>query len=206
MVEGVGEIPWFLFCPFLEYLKRFVLQTCYVDKNHHFLTYSAKNPAKIPCFYDFLAKKWILLIFTYIFNASQCPRARWLYDVTATWYEVQWYSFWYQWIEEVHTYTLVANIGVLGVPYRKSKERVATTPPLRRTCYKKYLPRRTRVNHQHLFNVLGSVPTFQTEWQWPNETETEKSPSMQQGLENPQLFLVMCLKFNAWEFLWLKFI
>ena len=33
-----------------------VLQTCYEDENYHFHTYSAKNPAKIPCFYDFLAK------------------------------------------------------------------------------------------------------------------------------------------------------
>ena len=41
----------------------------------------------------------------------------------------------YQWIEEVHTYTLVVKIGVSSVPYRKSREGVATTP-LRRTCYK----------------------------------------------------------------------
>ena len=100
---------------------------------------------KILCFYDFLAKNWVLLIFTYIFNASKFPRARWLYDVTVTSYEVQWYSFWYQWIEEVHTYTLVANI-VSGVPYRKSRE--GLQHPLRRTCYKKYVRhvRRTRVN------------------------------------------------------------
>ena len=134
-----------LFCPFLKYLT-YVLQTCYVDENHHFLTYSAKNPAKIPCFYNFLAKNWFLLIFTYIFNASKFPRGRWIYDVTVTSYEVQWYSFWYQWIEEVHTYTLVANIGVSGVPYRKSREAVATTPPpFRGRVTKKYL-RRMRIN------------------------------------------------------------
>ena len=68
-------------------------------------------------------------IFTYIFNASTFPRVRLLYDVTVTSYEVQWYLFWYQWIEEVHTYTLVANIGVSGVQYRKSWEGVATPPP-----------------------------------------------------------------------------
>ena len=130
MVEGVrvGEIPWFLFCPFLKYFTRYVLQICYVYENHYFLTYSAKNPAKIPFSYDFLAKNWFLLICTYIFNASKFPRVRWLYDVTVTSYEVQWYSFWYQWIEEVHTYTLVVNIEVSGVPYRKSREGVATTP------------------------------------------------------------------------------
>ena len=30
-----------------------MLQTSYVDENHHFLTYLAKNPAKITCFYEF---------------------------------------------------------------------------------------------------------------------------------------------------------
>ena len=30
-------------------------------------------------------------------------------------YEVKWYSFWYQWIEEVHTYALGANIRVSDV-------------------------------------------------------------------------------------------
>ena len=79
-------------------------------------------------FLQFFSEKWFLLIFMYIFNASKVPRARRLYDVTVTSYEVQWYSFWYQWIEEVHTYTLVANIGVSGVSYRKSREGVATTP------------------------------------------------------------------------------
>ena len=54
---------------------------------------------------------------------------RWLYDVIMTSYEDQGYSFWYQWIEEVHTYTQVANIWVSSVSYRKSREGVATTPP-----------------------------------------------------------------------------
>ena len=46
----------------------------------------------------------------------------------STSYEVQWYSFWYQWIEEVHTYTLVVNIGVSGVPYRKSRRGLQQPP------------------------------------------------------------------------------
>ena len=103
-----------------------MIQTSYVDGNHHFPTYSAQNPAKIPCFYDFLVKNWFLLL--YNFNASKFPRGCWLYDVTVTSYEVQWYTFWYQWKEGVHTYTLVANIGVSGVLYRKSREGVTTTP------------------------------------------------------------------------------
>ena len=125
-----------------------------------FLPYSAKNPAKIPCFYDSLVKSWFLLIVTHIFDASKFPRAPWLYDVTVTSYEVQWYLFWYQWIEEVRTYTLVANTGVSGVSYRKSREGVATTP-FWRTCYKKYL-RRTRVKgaQSYLFNFFSNFWTF----------------------------------------------
>ena len=129
-----------------------MLQTFYVDENHHFLTYSAKDPAKIPCFYDFLVKNWFLLIFAYIFNTSKFPRACWLYDVTVTSYEVQWYSFWYQWIEEVHTHTLVANIGVLGILYRKLREGLQQ-PPFWRMCYKKYL-RRMRVNRVIFWNLI----------------------------------------------------
>ena len=109
MVEGGWWNPMTFICPFLKYLTRYMLQTSYAHENHHFLTYSAKTPAKIPCFNNFLAKNWFLLIFTYTSYEDQC-------------------SFWYQWIEEVHTYTLVPHIGVSGVPYRKSREGVATTP------------------------------------------------------------------------------
>ena len=52
---GLVKSHDFYFAHFLK-LTRYMLQTCYVDENHHFLTYSAKNPAKFPCFYDFLAK------------------------------------------------------------------------------------------------------------------------------------------------------
>ena len=69
---------------------RYVLQTCYVYEDRHFLTYSANSKTLI-----------FFLIFMYIFNASKFLRARWLYDITVTSYEIQWYSFWYQWIEEV---------------------------------------------------------------------------------------------------------
>ena len=46
MVGGVREIPGFLFCPFHKYFKAFMLQTCYVHENYHFLKESAKNPAR----------------------------------------------------------------------------------------------------------------------------------------------------------------
>ena len=58
-------------------------------------------------------------------------------DVTVTSYKVQWYSFWYQWIKEVHTYRPVANIGVSGVMYRESRESVATNSFGRRVTKKK---------------------------------------------------------------------
>ena len=100
-----------------------------------------------PMFQQFLVEKWFSIIFMYILDASKFPRARWLYDITVTTYEVQWYSFWYQWKEEIHTYTLVANIGVSGVPYRKSREGVATTP-LRRTFFFFKIPREDEVKNK----------------------------------------------------------
>ena len=104
----------------IKYFTRYVLQTCYAHENYHFLTYSAKNPAKIPFFYYFFSEKVIFANFPVYFQCIQISEG-------VTSYEVQWYSFWYQWIGEVHTYTLVVNIGVSGVPYRKSREGVATT-------------------------------------------------------------------------------
>ena len=88
--------------------------------------------------------KWAYPPLMYTYNASKFLRCADSMNVTVTSYEVQWYSFWYQWIEEVHTYTLAANIGVLGFQYRKSRKGVATTPPppLRRTCYKNASGRR----------------------------------------------------------------
>ena len=50
-----------------------MLQTCYVhvDENHHFLTESAKNPAKISCFYDFFSEKLIFANFHVYFQYIQ---------------------------------------------------------------------------------------------------------------------------------------
>ena len=39
-----------------NYLTGYIVVTWYVDYNEHFLTYFAKNSAKIACFYDFLAE------------------------------------------------------------------------------------------------------------------------------------------------------
>ena len=116
------------FVHFFKYLTRYVLQTCYVDVNLNFLSIQPKF-CENPMLLLLLAKMffcWFLCIFS---MHPKFLRAPWLYDVTVTSYEVQWYSFWYQWIEEVHTYTLVANIGVSDVLYRKSREEVATPPP-----------------------------------------------------------------------------
>ena len=74
MVEGVGKIPWLLFCLFLKYLKRYMLQTSYVDEDHHFLTYSATNPVKITRFYDFLAKNRFFAYFHIYFQCIQISK------------------------------------------------------------------------------------------------------------------------------------
>ena len=43
---------------------------------------------------------------------SQFSWARSHYDVIVTSYINGWYLFWYQWKEDVHTYTLVVNLGL----------------------------------------------------------------------------------------------
>ena len=70
----------------------------------------------------FLAKNWFFANFHVIFQRIQISEGMLTLWRHVTLYEVQWYLLWYQWIEEVHIYTLVANIGVSGVPYRKSRE------------------------------------------------------------------------------------
>ena len=77
----------------------------------------------------------------HIFNTSKFARARWLYDVIVTSFEVQWFSFWYQWIEEVHIYT---NIGVSSVLYRKIQRGgtgLQQPPPPSQDVLQKYLRR-----------------------------------------------------------------
>ena len=51
-----------------------MLQTCYVDENHYFLTYSAKIPAKISCFYDFFSEKLIYAIYANFHVYVKFPR------------------------------------------------------------------------------------------------------------------------------------
>ena len=50
--------------------------------------------------------------FTHKMTISQFSWARSHYDVIVTSYINGWYLFWYQWKEDVHTYTLVVNLGV----------------------------------------------------------------------------------------------
>ena len=70
---------------------------------------------KIACFYDFLRKNQFLPIF-YAQN-SQFSWAHSHYDLIVTSYINGWYLFWYQWKEDVHTYTLVVNLGLYGLQY-----------------------------------------------------------------------------------------
>ena len=137
MVEGRGLVKSYgsYFVHFFKYLTRYVPQICYIDENHHFLT----------CFYDFLAKIFFLLIFMYIFNAVKFLRVHWLYDVTVTSWSLMVLNLVSMDRGGLYLYT-VASIGVSGILYRKSRERVTATP-LWRTCYKIYL-RRTRVDKQ----------------------------------------------------------
>ena len=67
---------------------RYMLQTCYVDENHHVLTQSAQNPAKIPYFYNFFSEKLIVPNFHVYFQYIQISEGALTYDVIVTSYEV----------------------------------------------------------------------------------------------------------------------
>ena len=70
-------------------------------------------------FLHFFSQKSIfaysLCILSVIVNISKILRVRFHYDVIVTSYEDGGYFPWYQWKEETHSYTLVANITVYGV-------------------------------------------------------------------------------------------
>ena len=72
---------------------------------------------KIACFYDFYEKINVCLYFTHKIAISQFSWARSHYDVIVTSYINGWYLFWYQWKEDVHTYTLVVNLGLYDLQY-----------------------------------------------------------------------------------------
>ena len=48
---------------------------------------------------------------------SQFSWARSHYDVIVIPYINGWYLFWYQWKEDVQTYTLVVNLGLYDLQY-----------------------------------------------------------------------------------------
>ena len=58
---------------------------------------------------------------------SQYSWARSHYDVIVTSYINGYYLFWYQWKEDVHTYTLVVNLGYMTFSIDNPRG-VATTP------------------------------------------------------------------------------
>ena len=72
---------------------------------------------KLACFYDFLRKNKFLPIFYAQMAISQFSLARSHYDVIVTSYINGWYLFWYQWKEDVHTYTLVVNLWLYDLQY-----------------------------------------------------------------------------------------
>ena len=51
----------------------------------------------------------ISYVFVYKLLQSRFARAHLQYDVIASMHEECWYLFWYHWIEEAHSYTLVPN-------------------------------------------------------------------------------------------------
>ena len=77
----------------------------------------SKKPMKIAFIHDFLRKKInFCLYFTHKMTISRFLRACPIYDVIVTSYIYGWYLFWYQWKEDIHSYTLVVNLGLYDLP------------------------------------------------------------------------------------------
>ena len=132
--RGVGEIPWLLFCPFLRYLTRYMLQTSRVDENHHFLTYSAKKSCENPMFLPFFGKKLMFVIFHIHFQSIQISEGTLTFSLWR--HSDVIYSSMVLILLSMdrggpYLYTGI-KYSVSGILYRKSREGVATIP-LRRT-------------------------------------------------------------------------
>ena len=72
---------------------------------------------KITRFMIFLRKNKFLSIFytqNYNFSGFECVLT---YDIIVRSYINGWYLFWYQWKEDVHSYTLVVNLGLYDLQY-----------------------------------------------------------------------------------------
>ena len=65
---------------------------------------------------------------------SQFSWARSHYDVIVTSYINGWYLFWYQWKEDVQTYTLVVNLGLYY--FNIDNPKICSGKPLRITRVK----------------------------------------------------------------------
>ena len=65
----------------------------------------------------FYAQNNIWLYLTHKMTISQFFRACSNYDVIVRSYINGWYVLWYQWKEDVHSYTLVVNLGLYDLKY-----------------------------------------------------------------------------------------
>ena len=72
---------------------------------------------KIACFYDFCLQINLCLYFTHKKTISQFTRACSHYDVIVRSYINGRYLFWYQWKEDVNTYTLEVKLGLYDLHY-----------------------------------------------------------------------------------------
>ena len=76
----------------------------------------------IACFYYFQDEnKFCLIYYTRNYNISQFSRACSHYDVIVRSYIIGWYLLWYQWKEDVQSYTLVVNVGLCAPQYSPEK-------------------------------------------------------------------------------------
>ena len=97
----------------LEIFEVICSQTSICNLELSFSNIFSKNLKKVACFHDFYAKINICLYFTHKMSISQFSMPCLPSDVIVTSY----ITFLYQWKEDIHSYTMVLNLGLYDLPY-----------------------------------------------------------------------------------------
>ena len=90
----------------------------FCQKAHHGCQWIGKHIIVVcSVFTFFYVEINFCLRFMHKMAISQFLWARSHYDVIVTSYIIGWHLFWYQWKEDVHTYTLVVKLGLYDLQY-----------------------------------------------------------------------------------------
>ena len=116
---GGGAIPWFLVIFEVTCTPNFVCKLEWPFSN--ILCKKSHENCMFFFLRFFYVKINFCLYFTHKIIISQFSWAHSHYDVIVTSNINGWYLFWYQWKEDIHTYTMVVNLGLYDLQYGYSR-------------------------------------------------------------------------------------